>query len=231
MTDETRSERAADPTEAMRIVLRPLANPIPLGFIGLAGGTIALTSVQVGWVPVVESHQIALAVLLIAVPLEFIASLIGYFSRDPVAATGMGTLAVAWLVISVVTLLSPPGSRSLGLGVVLFYLAGAVLISAVMAMVGKVLAGVVMALAAARFTVTAGYEYFGGATVQHAAGWIGLALCVTALYAALAFEMEALRHSTILPTGRHGTGRRVLSDEGLGPVGKAEREAGVRQQL
>jgi succinate-acetate transporter protein len=115
--------------------------------------------------------------------------------------------------------------------VVLFYLAGAVLVSAVLAASGKVLAAAVFTLAAARFAVTGGYEYVGGAELKHAAGRIGLALCVLALYAALAFEVEALRHATILPTLRHGPGKHVLTAKGLGPVGSAEREAGARQQL
>lgn len=231
MTERVRTEQATSPEQAMRIVLRPLANPFPLGFIGLAGGTIALTSVQVEWVPAAESHQIALAVLLIAVPLQVLASLIGFFCRDPVAATGMGTLAVTWLVLGVTTLTSPTGSRSLALGVVLFYLAGALLISAVLAAASKVLASAVLAMAVARFTVTAAYEYFGGTGLRHAAGWLGLALCVLAVYAALAFELEDLRHATVLPTLRRGIGRHALSAPGLGPTGQAEREAGVRQQL
>lgn len=225
------AERRVAPEQAMRIFLRPLANPVPLGFIGLAGGTIALTSLQVGWVPVTEAHQVALAVLLIASPLQFLASVIGFLCRDPAAATGMGTLAVSWLVIGVTVLQSPRGSRSLALGVVLFYLAGALLVSAVLAALGKALAGAVFTLAVARFAVTAAYEYFGGTGVEHAAGWLGLALCVLALYAALAFELEALRHATVLPTLRHGAGRRALSDDGLAAVGPAEREAGVRRQL
>jgi succinate-acetate transporter protein len=215
----------------MRIFLRPLASPIPMGFIALAGGTIALTSLQVGWVPVAESHQVALAVLLIAPPLQLLASVIGFLSRDPAAATGMGTLAVSWLVIGVTVLMSPPGSRSLALGVVLFYLAGALLISALLAALGKALAAVVFAVAVARFTLTAAYEYFGGTGVEHAAGWLGLALGVLALFAALAFELEAVRHAPVLPTMRHGAGRRALSGAGLAAVGPAEREAGVRQQL
>jgi hypothetical protein len=51
------------------------------------------------------------------------------------------------------------------------------------------------------------------------------------LFAALAFELEAVRHAPVLPTMRHGAGRRALSGAGLAAVGPAEREAGVRQQL
>jgi succinate-acetate transporter protein len=225
------TERTENPDDAVRIFLRPLASPIPLGFVGLGAGTIVLSSLQLGWVATSEAHQVALAALLVAVPLQFTASLIGFLCRDPVAATGMGTLAVTWLVISATTLFSAPGSRSLALGVVLFYLTGAILVSSVLAAGSKVLAGAVFALAAARFVVTGAYEYLGGTGLETAAGWLGVALCVLALYSALAFELEGLRHAPILPTLRRGVGTRVLSDDGLGPVGPVEREAGVRQQL
>lgn len=223
--------QANDPQQAVRFFLRPLGNPLPLGFVGLAGGTIALAGMQLGWVPTAQSHQVALAILLIAVPLQFIASLLGFLSRDPVAGTGMGTLAVTWLTVSVITFLSPPGSRSAVLGLVLFYLAAAVLVSAVIAVSGKALAGLVLAVATARFAVTGAYEYFGGTGWMSAAGWLGVALCVLALYAALAFELEGIATRTILPTLRSGLGRRAMSADGLAPVGSVEHEAGVRQQL
>lgn len=231
MAGVVNSEQETDPAAAVRIFLRPLGSPLPLGFLGLAGGTIALTGLQLGWVPTAQSTQVALAVLLVAVPLQAIASLVGYLARDPVAATGMGTLAATWAVIGTLTLHGPPGSRSVTLGLMLFYLAAAVLISAVIAATGKIVAALVLALATARFTLTGVYEYYGGTGVMHAAGWVGLALCVLALYAALAFELEAIRHTTVLPTLRHGNGRRALSGEAVATAGAVHREAGVREQL
>lgn len=222
---------AADSTQAMRVFLRPMGNPIPLGFTGLAGGTIALSGMQLGWVPTLQAHQVGIAVLLIAVPLQLIATIFGFVTRDPVAGTGMGTLAVTWLTISVITMISAPGSRSAVLGLVLFYLAAALLVSAVIAATGKALAALVLALAAARFAVTGVYEYVGGTGWMTAAGWVGVALCVLALYAVLAFELEGIKSKTILPTLRHGLGRRAMRSEGLATVGPVEREPGVRQQL
>ncbi|UNX56619.1 hypothetical protein MF406_18405 (plasmid) [Georgenia sp. TF02-10] len=43
-----------DPTSAAgatRVVLRPLASPLPLGFLALAVATIAFASVQLSWIP------------------------------------------------------------------------------------------------------------------------------------------------------------------------------------
>lgn len=58
---------------ATRVTLRPLATPLPLGFL----------------------------------------------ARDPVAATGMGVPAGTWAVVGLTTLISPPGSTSRGLAVLL----------------------------------------------------------------------------------------------------------------
>jgi hypothetical protein len=33
-----------------RITLRPIANPLPVGFLALAGGTLLLSGLQLGWV-------------------------------------------------------------------------------------------------------------------------------------------------------------------------------------
>lgn len=214
-----------------RIFLRPIANPLPMGFVGLAGATVILAALQLGWVPVAESHQVGLVVVLVAVPLQLIAAVMGFLSRDAVAATGIGTLAVSWFVIGMLTLFGAPGVRSRTLGFILFYLAAAVLASAVVAALGKLVPALVLTVTAIRFVVTGVYQYAGGTTWMHAAGWIGLVLAALALYAVLAMELEDLRHHTVLPTLRHGAGRRAISGEGLEPIGAAEREAGVREQL
>jgi uncharacterized protein len=220
-----------DPHQARRVFLRPLANPLPLGFIGLAGGTIVLAGQQLGWVPTAQAHVVAAGVLLVAVPLQLIACLLGFLSRDPAAATGMGTLAATWGAIGVLTLLSPPGAHSPALGLLLFYLAGAVLVAAGVAALSKGLAALTLALAAARFAVTGVYEYLGGTGWMHAAGWVGLALCVVALLAAAAFAIEDARRTLLPATGRVGVGRQAFLGTGLVTTGPVEREAGVRDEL
>lgn len=227
----TRNGAAIDPHEATRVFLRPLANPLPLGFIGLAGGTIVLAGQQLGWVPTVQAHLVAAGVLLVAVPLQLVACLLGFLSRDPAAATGMGTLAATWAAIGVLSLLSPPGSHSPVLGLLLFYLAGAVLIAAGVAALSKGLAALTLALAGARFAVTGVYEYAGGTGWMRTAGWIGLALCVVALLAAAAFAIEDARRTLLPATGRVGAGRQAFLGKGLVTTGPVEREAGVRDEL
>src|SRR5438105_4119401 len=85
-SEETPVERAT------RIVLRPLANPLPLGFLALGAGTFVLAGLQLGWIAPTEGHAVALILLAFVFPLQFLASLLGYLTRDVIAGTGMGLL-------------------------------------------------------------------------------------------------------------------------------------------
>jgi uncharacterized protein len=76
--------------------------------------------VQLGWVPPAEGRLAALTVIAAAVPLQLLASVMGFLARDPVAATGMGVLAGTWGVVGLTTYTSPPGATSRGLGMLLF---------------------------------------------------------------------------------------------------------------
>ncbi|MGY1650666.1 hypothetical protein [Geodermatophilus sp. SYSU D01119] len=95
-----------------RVVLRPVATPLPLGFPALALATTALAAVQLGWVPPPGGRVAALTALAATVPLQLLASVVGFPARDPVAATGTGVLAGTWGVVGLTTYTSPPGAVS-----------------------------------------------------------------------------------------------------------------------
>lgn len=40
---------------ATRVFLRPLATPLPLGFLGLFFATMLMAGLELGWVPVADS--------------------------------------------------------------------------------------------------------------------------------------------------------------------------------
>lgn len=101
---------------ATQVVLRPIATPLPLGFLGLAIATTAFASVQLGWIPQAQGHTVALGVLVLTVPLQLLAAVMGFLARDPVAATGMGILSGTWGAACLATLTSPPGTAGDGLG-------------------------------------------------------------------------------------------------------------------
>jgi len=46
-----------------RIILRPLANPLPLGFLALAGGTFVLSGLQLNWIKPSEGTNVALILI------------------------------------------------------------------------------------------------------------------------------------------------------------------------
>lgn len=123
------------------------------------------------------------------------------------------------------------GSRSPALGLLLFFASGALLVPVLAAAFGKVAAALAFLLAAARFTVSGTAQYLGGTTWQHAAGWLGLAVCVVALYNAFAFEVEGARHQTVLPVLRWGSGRRAMNGSLPDEAREVGHEAGVRTQL
>lgn len=152
--------------------------------------------------------MVALTAIVATVPLQLLASVIGFLARDPVAGTGMGLLAGTWAVAGFATLTSPPGTVSEGLGVVLLVAGLAMLVPAAVAAASKVVPAAVMALAGTRFIVTGTYEITGSGAWKTTAGWVGLALAVVAFYAALALELESVRERTVLPVGRRGRARR-----------------------
>lgn len=214
-----------------RVVLRPLATPLPLGFLALALATTMFSAVQLGWIPPGEGRVAGYTALFATVPLQLLASVFGFLGRDPVAATGMGILSGSWAVAAITTLTSPPGAVSEGLGVLLLVAGVAMMVPAAAAMGSKIVPAVVMAVAGTRFIATGVHELTGSAGWQTAAGWVGVALAVLAVYAALALELEGARERTVLPLGRRGAGKAAMAGEGPLQPADLVREAGVRPQL
>ena len=194
MTDPFEEPRA-------RVVLRPLATPLPLGFLALALATTTFAALQLGWIPPEQGRVAAITAVAATVPLQLLASIVGFLARDPVAATGMGVLTGTWAVVGLTTYTSPPGSTSAGLGVLLVTAGLAMFVPAVSGL-AKLVPAAVMGLAGVRFVVTGIYELEASPAWKSAAGWVGLALAVLALYAALALELEGSHGRTILPLGR-----------------------------
>lgn len=214
-----------------RIVLRPLANPLPLGFLALAAGTLLLSGLQLGWLGAEEGQSVALVLLAFVFPLQFLTSIFGYLSRDVVAGTGMGVLSGTWLTISLVMLTSPPGSTSNALGLFLLLAFVAMLIPALAASSAKLVPTAVLGGAALRFGVTGIYELTASPTWEDIAGVVGLVLCALALYAALAMTLEDANRRTVLPLLRRGSGRASIEGDLPDQTAGLEREAGVREQL
>jgi uncharacterized protein len=216
---------------AARVLLRPIANPLALGFAGLAGASLVTSGLELGWIASSERDQVGLLMILFAPPLQGTASIFGFVGRDVVAATGMGILSATWLCTGAVLLATPPGATSDALGTFLV-LAGAAL--AVVASAGarsKLLPATVMGVAALRLAVMGVYELAAGAPWRTAAGVLGVALSGLALVAVAALTWEdVLKRSSAL-TVRRGRGRTALEAPLEEQVRGVAREAGVREQL
>jgi succinate-acetate transporter protein len=215
---------------ATRVVLRPIATSLPLGFLALGVATLAFATVQLRWIPSTEGSTVALGVLVLTVPLQLVAAVMGFLARDPVAATGMGILSGTWGAACLATLTSPPGKASDGLGVILLCSAACLLVPAASART-KVVPAAVILLSATRFAVTGIAEIDGGRGWMSIAGWIGVGLALLAFYAALALELEGSESRTVLPLGRRGPSAQALTAGMDAQVEGLQHEPGVRRQL
>lgn len=214
-----------------RVVLRPLGNPLPLGFLALAAGTTLLSALQLGWFEPAEGQQVALILMAFVFPLQLVSSVFGFLARDVVAGTGMGVLSGTWASIALIRWTGDPGTSSDPLGTLLLVAAVAMLVPAAAAATGKLVPALVLGTTAVRFALTGVSEITAGSLSEDLAGIVGLVLCVLAVYAALAMTLEDARRRTVLPLGRRGSGadslRRGLDEQFAG----VEHEAGVREQL
>lgn len=213
------------------VFLRPLATPIPLGFIGLATATFVVSGLQLSWIPSAQAHQVALVAVAFAFPVQFLASVLGFLCRDAAAATGMGLLAVTWLTFGLLTLVGAPGSTSRTAGLLLLMAGLLLLVPATASGPRKTVVTVVLSLAALRFLLTGAYEFSAASGWKTAAGAAGLVLAGAAVYAALALEWESQWHRTVLPTGRTGQGRTAVGGSGTEQVADIAHEPGVRREL
>jgi uncharacterized protein len=217
--------------DATRIVLRPIASPLPLGFLGLVVGSLLISALQLHWVAATQRHELAIGLLAFTVPVQLIACLYGFLCRDVVASTGLGVLGGTWATLGVSLLTSPSGTTDPGLGIMLVVAAGALLVPATAALTSKVVAALVLMLAAARFAITGGYELTGAAVWQYASGVCGIVVAGVAVYAALAAEVDSATRRSLLPMLRPAHGQRAISGRLPEQVETLGREAGVREQL
>jgi uncharacterized protein len=213
-----------------RIVVRPLGNPLPLGFLALMVATTAVAMLQLGVLEPDQGHVVAIGILVLTVPLQVIASVLGFLARDPVAGTGMGVLAGTWAAVGFTMLGSAPGVTSPALGVLLLGSAVAMLVPTAAATT-KLAGLAVMGLSSVRFAVTGVGQLTDSSAWLTAAGWVGVALALVAAYAALAFELEDVRHATALPVGRRGAGADTMTAPARDELASLPHEGGVRKQL
>jgi succinate-acetate transporter protein len=198
-----------------RIVLRPIASPAALGFLGLAGATLTVAALQLEWIDAAEGSKVALILIGFTVPLQAVASVFGFLGRDGVIATGMGILSGTWLAIGLVFHTLRPGETSDALGVFLLAAGTAMLVPALSALYSKLVPALVLGTAGVRFFLGGIHELTGNTAWANAAGVVGLFLFAFAVYAALAAELEDVSKLPILPLGRRGRARDTSQPPGV----------------
>ena len=223
---------SAEPgAELTRIVLRPIASPVPVGFLALTIGTFVLAGLQLHWIAVTQGHVVGVCLFALVAPLQLVSFVIAFLGRDSVVTSSLGLLFGTWLATGLILVLAVPGSISGGLGLLLVASAAALMVPVLVGLASKPLVSAVLLVAAVRFALSGAYELGAGSGWRDTSAVVGLVLAALAWYAACAFEAEAVQHRPILPTFR--TGPRSSPVPGASPVPspRVPREAGVREQL
>jgi hypothetical protein len=231
--DDVEEELSRPPASLVRINVRPIGSPLALGFFAFAVGIFLFGAYDVGWVPLKETSQVGLILLAFVAPLEIVAGILAFLSRDTAAATGLTMLSAVWAVNGLALLTGTPGTTSVALGLFLLALAAVLPGLAVPAFKGKPLFGVLFAASVVRFALAGVYQLTGVTTLNTVGGCLSMIVALFALYGGIALLVEDVRQRTILPLGRRGEAREWLEDERslANQLSRVGREAGVRHQL
>ena len=219
------------PEENVRIVVRPFASSLPLGFFSFAIGMLLLGGLANGWLHASDQHTVGLLLAAFVFPLETIAVVIAFLARDTFGATGLGMFSTSWLAFGLADLTSPAGQLSRAVGLMDFGFGFAIVVLAAAAFMGKPLIGTVMSLAAVRVVFSGVHEFGGPSSLWTAAGWLGVAIFVLAVYGGLAFLLEDVLQQEVLPVFRIGTSRHSVEGDLHEQLRGIGREAGVRHTL
>lgn len=217
--------------DVTRIVLRPLASPLPLGFFAFGMGSVLQSALQFGLIPQSEIQNLALLFGAFIFPLELLAALLAYPSRETVGATILSIIAFSWLGTAIVTYVSAPDVTSPTIGYLYLAIALILLLLGGVGALGKPLLASVMFLAFFRYGLNGLYELMALGWIQTASGIFGCAIFAISLYGGLALALEDAQHRTVLPFGRRGEARDAIEGDLGDQVGPVAKEAGIRKQL
>jgi uncharacterized protein len=211
-------------------MLRPIGSGLPLGFFSFSIGMLLLGCDAIGWIPVSEQKDVGLLLMAFVFPLELLATVFAFLARDTLGATTLGLFTTSWLALGWADRASPPGVKSVALGIFLFGFAVAVLLLAGLSTMGKPFFSALLTVAAVRMVLSGAYEVGAGKTAFQVSGGFGLALTVLALYGGVALALEDAHQRELLPLFRRGAA--AESFEGFeSQLERLEAEPGVRHQL
>ena len=227
--DERHSQQMVE--DKIRVVLRPLASPLPLAFFAFGVGSVLQSLYQFGIVPTEETRVFALILGLFVFPLQALAAVLSFAARETLGATALGLISGSWLASAAIMYVSPPNTTTVSFGAFQVCIALILLLLGVIGLQGKPLVSAIILLAAARFTLNGLFELTTSPWTQVASGAVGCLVFLCALYAGLALGLEDVKHRPVLPFGRRGEALQAMKGDLSEQIGPIEREAGVRKQL
>lgn len=221
---------ASVPAEA-RIVVRPLATPLPLGLYSFGIGMLMLAAHSAGWVPIGQGKDVGLIIASFVFPLESAAAIFAFLARDTLAATILGLFSTSWLTVGLALILGPPGSNTAALGFYLVGFAAAVGTLALLSVSGKPLLSLILTLSTARAVIDGIYQFSGTIGIERVSGYVAAAIAGVAWYAGTAMALEDVHQATILPIFRRGTSKSAIQGDLSDQLGGIGTEPGVRRPL
>nr|WP_328911579.1 GPR1/FUN34/YaaH family transporter [Streptomyces sp. NBC_00234] len=211
-----------------RIVLRPIASPMPLGFFTVSIASVMTGCLQLGLFETEARKAVALCVLP-AFALQFLVSILAFGARDVIAATLMGTFAGSWLAYALVMFSGvPEGLPVLGVFNLAFLCFGALMASVTRS---KRALWLVLVVSLPRWAATGLSGLTGAEWLTHTSGALGLLVALVAMYAAFALMLEDMRSEEVLPIGRSGPAQTAVEGDLAVQLRNLERHAGVRRTL
>lgn len=219
------------PDAEVRINLRPLASALPLGFLSFGIGMFLLGAQGAGWIPVGQAAQLGLVLAAFVFPLELLATIFAFLSRDVLSASALGLFSTSWLTLGLVDMTAQPGQTSKVVGFYLFAFTVAIAVLALVGFLGKPLISLLLLISAARALLQAIYEMSGTTGAERGSGYVALVIAGMAGYGGLALLLEDLRQRAVLPIARRGASQQSIEGDLGVQVARARQEAGVRQQL
>ncbi|HEU5362641.1 MAG TPA: GPR1/FUN34/YaaH family transporter [Gaiellaceae bacterium] len=216
--------------EQVRIFLRPVGSGLPLGFFSFGVGMLLLGCQALAFIPVEEQRTGGMILMAFVFPLELVATVFAFLARDTLGATTLGLFSTSWLAYGWIQLASPPGEKSVTVGIYLFGFSVAVSLLAALALLGKPFFAALLTLSVARQILDGVYQVGGGTTLLRASGGCALALAAVAMYGGVALGLEDARHRELLPLFRRGGADEAFQGYNA-QLARLESEPGVRQQL
>lgn len=128
-------------------------------------------------------------------------------------------------------IVNPAGAASESFGTLQLFFAAIIVALAIVGMSGKPLLAVLLGVAGAQSVLGGIFGFTAAEAVDDASGILGLVLAGFALYGGLALLLEDTRQRQVLPILRRSISERALEGSLDEQLARAEREAGVRQQL